>query len=190
MQYCVDENGHRLHWIPQDSELARKESMHRWSTDKLIIEGPELGYLDRDLTIRTHNIEQCKTETARMLISIANNLDVSRVQEIFFLKVDLLAPEMVDSTRLRPFLNLHTAHFIKCREFTMQRAAQNLQGHAFKVFFTPGLPGEDTLKGYNADGSVVAALYCWRTWKVPHLEHNFLDNVQFRAFIRKYFSRS
>lgn len=126
-KYGTLPNGDRTKYIPVANEqaLADKSHVSSWT---VLIEGPSIGFLDNQQDADAANTT-CKRETAKVLFYLCQ-LDVTKIRKVIFSGMDMLAPEMIALTRGRPF-NLREIQLLKCRKFTMQRAAANLRG-----FFT------------------------------------------------------
>ena len=164
---------------------------------KIQIVGPNLGYIENDTEARSAEAE-CKHETAKVLFFLERfgdlQLDSSasimktRISEIEFSHMDMLSPETIVGSRLRPF-NLKKVHFNHCREFTMQQVAEKFGSFMAtsgfpQVTYNCGLSVLPELRQENASGGIVASLYSWRRFQPFLLTENLIKNKIFRKFIQ------
>lgn len=158
-EYGTLPNGDRTKYIPIASEEASANKSHK-SSWTVLIEGPRIGFLDNERDAIIANTT-CKRKTVKVFYYLCQ-LDVSKIKKLIFSDMDMLAPEMIALTRGRSF-DPQEIQLLRCREFTMQRAAKNLRGFftgkgEMKITYTHQAPSLSWLKGTDVCGVVLSSM--------------------------------
>lgn len=83
-----------------------------------------MGYLDKQ-SQADGVAKRCKRETVKMIYHLSNIVESAKVHELVFIKVDMLSPTLIMGMK-NPFKNLRRIRMHRCRELTLQVAAQYL----------------------------------------------------------------
>ena len=183
--YDLYREGSREKYVPLSDEAMTREKSHV-SNFTVFIEGPRIGFVDSEEAGWEANTI-CKRETTMVLYNLCQLKAVNKIKKLIFYNMDMLAPEMIALTRGQPF-ELKEIQFLKCREFTMQRAAECLQGFQIgmgqlKITYLHEVPSLSWLKGTDVGGVVLSSMYYWRAHKSQPLIQNFKHNERFRSFV-------
>lgn len=120
-EFCNDDQGVKRSFKPvEDSKQAM--ILYEQPSWTVVLKGSWMGYLDKQ-SKADGVAKRCKRETVTMLYHLSNIVESAKVHELVFIAADMLSAELIMAMK-KPFKNLRRIQFHRCRELTMQVAAQ------------------------------------------------------------------
>ena len=98
--YMEDKSDKKFNYRPVSYAFGT-EKLRELAQWKVLIRGPRLAHGDNQ-SEANDAAKECKKETVKALF-LLSELDVPKIDEIEFLNTDMLSPNIIDDSLLRPF---------------------------------------------------------------------------------------